>query len=221
MIRIALGLSILLLSACSSTSTETPEASQDQTSESSSASGGGEVGALCNEGQEPCPLEPGTYSAAPFEPAFTFLLEDEWVNDIAVADAGALSQQMGGIFWTSGVTRGTVGGAGVTIEPTAGGFVAFLQSLSATGMTVSAPTPTTVDLVEGQQIDVATNDVRASGLYFAASDTFNLGPGEKARFIVLDHAGVTVVLVLEAFAEADFDQWLETVAPVVESISWE
>jgi len=217
MIRIALGLSILLLTACSSTSTETPEASQDQTSESSSASGGGEVGALC----APCPLEPGTYSAAPFEPAFTFLLEDEWVNDIAVADAGALSQQMGGIFWTSGVTRGTVGVAGVTIEPTAGGFVAFLQSLSATGMTVSAPTPTTVDLVEGQQIDVATNDVRASGLYFAASDTFNLGPGEKARFIVLDHAGVTVVLVLEAFAEADFDQWLETVAPVVESISWE
>lgn len=155
MIRIALGLS-LLLTACSSTGTQTPEASQDQKSESSSAGGSGEVGALCNEGQEPCPLEPGPYSAAPFEPAFTFLLEDEWMNDRALADIGGLSQETGGIYWASGVTSGTVGGAEVAIEPTAGGFVAFLQSLAATGMTVSEPTPTTVDLVEGQQIDVAT-----------------------------------------------------------------
>ncbi len=190
-------------------------------SASSSASSGGGVGALCAEGHEPCPLEAGTYSSAPFEPAFTFTIDDDWLNDRAFADGGGISKETGGIYWASGVSGGTVAGEEVEIGASPEEFVAFLQTLEVAGMTVSEPTPASVDGVEGQQVDVAANDVEAPALYFIEEDQFNLVANEKARFIVLEKDGETLILIIDSFTAADFDEWLATAEPVMESIRWE
>jgi len=178
-------------------------------------------GALCAQGFEPCSLEAGTYSAAPFAPNFSFTIGDAWQNDRAFVDGGGISREMGGIIWASGVSHGTVGREEVAIGASPDDFVAFLQSLKATGMTVSEPTSATVDGATGQQLDVESNDVEAPGLYFIAEDTFLLVPDEKVRFIVLDKDGTTVLFILESYKTADFAAWLDTSQPVVDSISWE
>lgn len=227
MIRAGLVLAILL-AACSGTAVQptgaTPSPTQGaspeiQASPSETSEAGD--GALCAQGHEPCPLEPGTYSSAPFEPEFMFTVDAGWQNDRAYADGGGISKGVGGLYWASGVSGGTVGDEEVEIGATPDEFLAFLQSLAAVGMTVSEPTRTTVDGIEGQQLDVTSNEVEAFGLFFLAEDQFNLAPDEKARFIALDKDGDTVVLILDSFEAAGFDDWLETVGPVVESISWE
>ena len=178
------------------------------------------VGALCAEGRQSCPLEAGTYSSAPFEPEFTFSVDDEWTNDRAYAEAGAVSRENGALSWASGVTVGTVGGEDFLIGPTADEFVAFLQALEATAIDVSDPTPVTVADVSGQQVDVTTGPVDAGSLFFLDDDEFGLVADEKARFLVLDNEGEHLVFILESYVATDFDEWIETVTPVVESVTW-
>ena len=87
-------------------------------------------------------------------------------------------------------------------------------------MTVSEPTEATVDGASGQQVDVESNDVQAPGLFFLKDDAFHLVPDEKARFLVVDQAGETVIFIIDAFSAADFDEWMGTAQPVVDSITW-
>jgi hypothetical protein len=222
---------VLVLSACGTGTTESAGSSADATGASeaaqpsvsaapSEAASGGE-GTLCAEGHQACPIEAGTYTAAPFEPNFSFTIDDGWLNDRAFADGGGISHDTGGIYWASGVASGTVNEGDVEIAPGVDGFIGFLQSLEAIGMTVSEPSDATIDGAAGQQIDVETNEVAAPGLYFVAEDAFNLAAGEKSRFIVVDQGGETVVFVLDAFAASDFDTWVDTAQPVMDSISWE
>jgi len=177
-------------------------------------------GALCAVGHETCPLEAGTYTAAPFEPNFAFTIDDGWTNDRAFADGGGISQESGGIYWASGVEAGRIGEEDIEIGASTDDFVIFLRGFEAVGMSVSEPTPITVDGVSGQQVDVESNEAEAPGLYQIAEDSFNLVPGEKARFLVLDKGGETVILIIDAFASDDFDDWVETAQPVLDSISW-
>ena len=230
--RLAFGITLVIgLAACSGQgdgSSSAPSAGESTAlspspaeSASSSASDATGEGALCAVGHEPCPLEAGTYSSAPFEPAFTFAIDDGWQNDRAFADGGGISKETGGIYWGSGVSGGTVAGEEVEIGASPEDFVDFLQTLEAAGVTVSEPAPASVDGVEGQQVDVESNDVDVPELYFIDEDQFNLVANEKARFIVLDKDGETVLLIIDAFTTADFDDWLDTAEPVMESISWE
>ena len=195
-----------------------PSASPAESAPASEVAG---EGVLCAEGHEPCPLEAGTYSSAPFEPAFMFTIDDGWLNDRAFADGGGISKEVGGIYWASAVSGGTIAGEEVEIGASAADFVTFLQGLEVTGMTVTEPTPASVDGVDGQQVDVESNDVDAPALYFIEEDQFNLVANEKARFIVLDKDGETVILIVDSFTTADFDEWLDTAQPVLDSIHWE
>ncbi len=176
---------------------------------------------LCAVDHQPCPIEAGTYTAAPFEPNFLFTVEDGWQNDRAFADGGGISMDTGGIFWASGVAEGTVGGEQMEIGASVDDFVSFLQGFEAIGMTVSEPEPVTVDGVSGQQVDVQTNEAEAPALYLVAEDQFNLVPGEKARFLVLDKEGETVLLIIDSFTTEGFDDWVATAQPVIDTISWE
>ena len=75
-------------------------------------------------------------------------------------------------------------------------FIAHLRKFD--GFTVSEPVPVTVDGVSGSQVDVLSNDVAADGMFLLPEDGFNLGPGEKTRFLVLDKDGATVILFIES-----------------------
>ena len=185
---------------------------------SGSATGPGE---LCAVGHEPCPLEPGEYTAGPFEPNFSFTIDEEWTNDRRFADGGGISQQSGGIYWASGVSAGRIGEEDIEIGASVEDFVTFLQSLEAIGMTVSDPEPVTVDGVSGQQVDVESNATDAPGLLMLAEDVFHLVPDESARFLVLDKDGETVLLIVDSFASDDFEVWVETTQPVLDSIRWQ
>lgn len=221
-----------VMTACGGTAS-TPGSTQDggaaattpapaQTaSPTAGADGAGAAGTLCAVGRQPCEMEAGTYTAAPFEPNFAFTIDEAWMNDRAYADGGGISQGIGGIYWLSGATAGTVAGQEVEIGASVDEFVAFLQSLEAAGMTVSDPTEVAVDGSSGQQVDVESNDVEAPGLIFIAEDEFHLVPDEKARFIVVDHGGETVAFIIDSFAAGDFDEWVETAQPVIDSISWQ
>jgi hypothetical protein len=160
----------------------------------------------------------GTYDAKPFVPAFTFTVPAGWRNDRAFPDGGGVSTSLGGFWWASGVKQGVVGGANVDIASGVDGFVAHLKAY--TGFTVTDPVPVTVNGVAGVQVDVTTNGASADGLYLVAEDQFNLAPDEKARFIVLDKGGVTVLIVIESFKTAGFDAWLGTTKPILDSILW-
>lgn len=223
--RIGIGLILAFaIAGCTQQETGSPSATATRAATplpTDPPSAGEPAGALCAEGHEPCPLEAGTYSAAPFEPGFTFTIHDAWQNDRAFADGGGISMGVGGIFWASGVSSGTVGGEEVEIGASAADFVTFLQSLAAIGVTVSEPQPASVGGVEGQQLDVETNDIDLPGLYLVEEDTFNLTADEKARFIVLDMDGEAIILIIDSYAAAGFDDWLETAEPVVESIAWD
>jgi hypothetical protein len=109
---------LMLLPACAGTTAESPatdEATASMPANQSlaasdpapaSASDGGSEGELCAVEFETCPLEAGTYSAAPFEPAFTFMVDDGWTNDRAWPDGGGVSKSDGGFYWASGVEAG-------------------------------------------------------------------------------------------------------------------
>jgi hypothetical protein len=217
----------LLLAACGPASQSQPPASLTESvpasaSASVSATVGEGGGQLCAEGHTPCQIPAGSYTAAPFVPNFSFAIAEPWQNDRAFADGGGISLgSAGGIFWASQVSRGTVGGEEVAIGGSVDDFVSFLQRFEALGVTVSDPTPVTVDGVSGQQVDVATNEAEAPGLYLVAEDAFNLVPGEKARFMVLEKDGETVLLIIDSFTTDGFDEWIATAQPVLDTIAWQ
>ena len=226
MMRILIVLACLIVSGCTGSGASgspagSGSASPPSSSGAASSSASAGEGALCAVDHEPCQLEPGTYSAAPFEPGFTFTIEEAWQNDRAFADGGGISQPTGGIYWASGVTRGRLGDEEVEIGATPEQFIAFLQSLSLAGATISGQSELSVGDRAGQSVDVETGEEALSGLYLIAEDAFNLAPHEKARFIVFDVDGETVVFVIDAFAAADFDAWVAAAAPVLESVEWD
>ena len=69
-------------------------------------------------------------------------------------------------------------------------------------------------------LDVATQETPAGGLYLVKEDAYNLSPGEKARFILLERDGVLVTFVMEAFHAAGFDAVVEAFQPILESVTW-
>jgi hypothetical protein len=123
------------------------------------------------------------------------------------------------ILWASGVTAGTVADKEVAIGPGTAGFVAFLGQFK--GFTLSAPGPAVVDGVTGIQLDVETNGTAAPGMFQIKNDVFNLDAGEKARFVLLEKDGTTVIFIIDAFKAAGFDAFLTKAQPVFDSVTWE
>jgi hypothetical protein len=185
-----------------------------------SAAGGG--GGLCAKEFEPCPISAGTYTTDAFEYPFTFTIQgDDWSNDRNWAHGGSMTKAGANSFlWASGVVSGRVGEEVVDIGPTPADFIAHLAKFD--GFTVSEPVPVTVDGVSGSQVDVLSNDVQAGGMFLLPEDGFNLSPGEKTRFLVLDQDGSTVILFVESFAAATFDDFMTEVGqPLLDGLTWE
>ena len=237
--RFALGSGVLIailgLGACGSGATPSPAPSVASASPSqlttpaataspsptASASTAAAAATLCAGGQDDpsCNLTPGTYSADPFKPGFTFTITEPWTNDRRYADGGSISMGDAAFLWASGVSAGTVADKEVTIGPGAAGFVAFLGQFK--GFTVSAPAPAVVDGVTGIQVDVETNATAAPGMFQIKNDVFNLDAGEKARFVLLEKDGTTVIFIIDAFKAAGFDTFLTKAQPVFDSVTWE
>lgn len=210
--------------AASPTSASTASASADAapiepSAASASASGGD--GGLCAKEFEPCLISAGTYTTDAFEYPFTFtILGDDWSNDRNWPHGGSMTKASTNSFlWASGVVSGRVGEEVVDIGPTPADFIAHLGRFD--GFTVSEPVPVTVDGVSGSQVDVLSNDVQAGGMFLLPEDGFNLSPGEKTRFLVLDQDGSTVILFLESFDAATFDAFMADVGqPLLDGLAW-
>ena len=81
--------------------------------------------------------------------------------------------------------------------------------------------PSPIDGVSGSQVDVLSNDVAAGGMFLLPEDGFNLSPGEKTRFLVLDKDGSTVVLFVESYDAATFDAFMTEVGqPLLDGLAW-
>lgn len=203
----------------SAPASEAAPSTEPSSAASSTASGDG---ALCAKGFETCPIPAGTYSSAPFEHPFTFTISgDDWTNDRNWPHGGSMTKAAANSFlWASGVVSGDVSGTTVEIGPTPADFIAHLRKFD--GFTVSEPVPVTVDGVSGSQVDVLSNDVGAGGMFLLPEDGFNLSPGEKTRFLVLDKDGATVILFVESFKVSTFDAFLADVAqPILDGLTWQ
>jgi hypothetical protein len=209
--------------AGSSTNSASASASAPATAGSSVASpstGAGD-GALCAKEFEPCPIAAGTYTTDAFTDPFTFTIEGEdWSNDRNWPHGGSMTKAGANSFlWASGVVSGKVGQETVPIGPTPSDFIAHLGKFD--GFTVSEPIPVTVDGVSGSQVDVLSNDVSAGGMFLLPEDAFNLSPGEKTRFLVLDKDGATIILFVESYDAATFDTFMaETGQPLLDDLAW-
>ncbi len=184
----------------------------------SASAAAGDLGKLCAKEYEGCSIAAGAYAADPFTPAFTFEVEGDWVNDRAWPDGGGVSFPTGGLYWGSGMKSGRQNDKDVTFDSTIEGFAAYLRDFK--GWKVTDADPVTIDGVTAVALDVATGDADGSGMYFVAKDQFNLVPGEKARFLLLERDGTLVTFVIDAYKEADFDAVLARIQPVLDSVRW-
>jgi hypothetical protein len=146
----------------------------------------------------------------------TFTIGPDWTGYRHYADAWSIGKESGVFLSMARDVDAGLGGAAV--EPGTAGFEAFLGSLSV--LEPQAAAPVTVGGIQGIQIDVvATGD--AGGLYSVETDQYNLSPGQKARFIVLDVEGTTVIFVFESLDEASFPAAEAEVQPILDSLTFE
>lgn len=147
----------------------------------------------------------------------TFTLDEGWTGFRHYEDAFGLGKDEPQLFLSMARDVETgIDGAG--IEPGAAGFQAFLASVSQ--LEAEAAAPVKVGGVDGIAVDVVVAE-DAPGLYQVEKDQYNLSAGQKARFIVLDVDGTTVVFVFESMTEEEFDEVEGEVQPVLDSLRFE
>ena len=162
----------------------------------------------------------GTYRAAPFEPGFTFTVEgDDWANQRAWPHGGGVNNTDGAFFWMTGPMTGNIDNEPVKVGDTADAFVKFLRLPK--DWVVDEPRPITIDGVTGVSVDTVTGPKAREGLLNFPEDAFNTDPKEKIRWIILEKDGKTVVFLLDAFKEANFDAVSARVQPIIDSVRWE
>lgn len=174
---------------------------------------------LCATDQRPCDLKAGTYTTEPFDAAFTFEIGGGWSSERVFAHGGAISKGEAAFFWASEVRGGTVDGARVPIGPEPDDFLAHLARYE--GFTIGEPSQVTIGGVTGRQVDVTTNETDAPGFLAVPEEPLNFDAGEKLRFFVLDKEGKTVILIVDAWHEAEFEAFVDETTPLIESITWE
>ena len=107
----------------------------------------------------------------------------------------------------------------MTIGTTADAVLAYLQSFK--DFAITAPVAVTVGGLAGRSIDVSTKGKRAGGFLAIPQDNYNLAPGEKIRFMVLDADGTAVVLMVDVPDEKVFAAEVAAMQPVLDSIVWQ
>ena len=180
--------------------------------------------ALCAVDGDLCAIEAGTYTTAPFEPAFTFTIASTWGNTRAYADGGGIdpTQTRGAIFWISGTAHAVVEPMEWRIEDERD-FARYIKLLKAErGYEVGATTAASIGGVDGLQVDVT----RRAGVsstdagFFLAEDVYYYEPGGQSRVYFIETPGMWTFFVVEGDAER-FESIMEVAQPVLESIVWE
>jgi hypothetical protein len=175
---------------------------------------------LCAHEMQPCPLPAGTYSAAPFEPAFTFTFDgDDWTNHRAWPHGGGVGYDDGAFWWMSGATVGLVNDKQVKIGEGADGVIAYLKRFE--DWTIKDPQPITIDGVSGVSMDVVTGPTPRGAMMQFPEDVFNTDPSERIKWILLEKDGKVVQFLLDAFKKGNYDTVSSRIQPIIDSVAWE
>lgn len=174
----------------------------------------GEVLDLCAEEREACELEAGTYSPSRTTPKVTFVLEEGWTGVRHYEDGFALTRPEAILSFARDILPGTGG----EMEPGLAGIEAFLRGVSA--LRVDQATVAVVGGLPAVQLDVvAAEDARA--FFELDKDVYNLAPGQKARFWIVDVDGTIGLFIVESEDEASFAAAIEAGQPVIDSIRFD
>ena len=221
-----------LLAACTPSASETPSPSPEPTAapSPSEAASACDPGVVCDG-----PLAAGDYASETTGARIEFTLDEhDWsgladMQDVGfglfLADVGthaiSVAKFAGEIF-----TDACSPDATSTIGTTPAEFMAFLAARH--GVTASEPVEVQVGGRPALQVDLTT-EVDAPCM--AADNTriwlwalpvvgdFHFNDGETARVIAVDGGSATVIIVIEAFADADYDHLLEHATEVIESMT--
>ena len=177
----------------------------------------------CDSGSTGCAglLTPGTHTSVAFKPALTFTVPDGWTNPMDIARTYTLHDNFAGGHFFQVLSQVAIpdqdaacsavrkAGVGNTVAD----WVSFLTKNP--GLTTSAPKPVTLGGFSGQQLDVrvattwttkcpdsiapAVMLITDSG---ATPSRVRWIDDQNTRFRILDVAGETVILYLEAGGEA-------------------
>jgi hypothetical protein len=178
--------------------------------------------ALCAKGQTPCPVPAGTYSTAPFEHPFLVTIPSGWTNDRAGPHGGQLADASarGYLEWGSDFIGG-VGPSGkeTKVGTTGDELLAYIRSFK--DFEISPAVPVTIGGLTGKSVDISTKDTLARAFLGIPEDSYNLGPGEKARFMVFTVGGSAVLIMVEVPEEKNFEAEIAAMQPVLDSIVWQ
>jgi hypothetical protein len=170
------------------------------------------------EDPKSCPLKPGTYAAAPFEPGFTFTIGDGWSNHADDAGAGEIRRDpKTGLGWASNVRE--QGDKGLTTADALFDVIVAMPQVTSTD-----PVPVTIGGIAGQAIDVTVGP--GGQIFFMSgpkSETtgWAFSPGYKVRMMALDVSGTLVLFMVDVSPAKDFATQMAIVQPVLDSIVWQ
>jgi hypothetical protein len=175
------------------------------------------VGELCAHEYTGCEIPAGTYSTRPFIHPFTFTIDEPWANNRAWPEGGEIGLPVGAadraFQWA---TKVFVRSGNAIDSPE--DLIATLKGLN--GFTVSDTVSTTIGGAPAVQVDVVTS-ASVPGYLRIPNDALNVDAGEKLRFFALQRDGALVVLILDAYKKAAFDDFIAASKPLIDSIVWE
>jgi len=236
MTKLAILASLLLLAACAPSASVTPSLSPQATPEASVSATPPDGAAGCDPGSV-CdgPLAAGDYVSETTGARIEFTLDEHDWSGLALQGVGysLFLADVGGTHAVSVVkfggrifTDACSGEATSTIGATPTDFMAFLAAR--TGVTATAPVEVEVGGRPALQVDLTT-DVDAACEATGAGriwlwvpslvvGDFHFNDAETARVIAVDGGSATVIIVIEAFADADYDHLLDHAMEVVETM---
>ncbi len=232
--KLATMASLLLLAACAPSASVSPSPSPLATTEESIA--GIPSLAACDPGMV-CdgPLAAGDYVSDTTGAHIEFILGDhDWSGLVDIQDVGfgLFLADVGGNHAISVVsysgeifTDACSSDAASTIGATPADFMTFLAAR--TGVTASDPVEVEVGGRPALQVDLTTEvdaacEATGGGRIWLwvlpVVGDFHFNDAETARVIAVDGGSATVIIVIEAFPDADYDHLLDHATEVVESM---
>jgi hypothetical protein len=229
--------SVVLLAACAPSASVTPSPSPlaipavSVTATPWDGAAGCDPGVVCDG-----PLAAGGYVSDTTGAHIEFTLDEHDWSGLALQNAGfsLFLADVGGTHAMSVVkfdgrvfTDACSGEATSTIGATPADFMAFLDAR--TGVTATAPMEVDVGGRPALQVDLTTEvdaacEATGDGRIWLwvpslVVGDFHFNDAESARVIAVDGGSATVIIVIEAFPDADYDHLLDHATEVIESMT--
>jgi len=169
----------------------------------------------CGSGEPPCALPAGAYTTS----AFTLTMPAGWLKWTETTEGGELypaAAATGGIHWMIDPHLP----ADPSTTPATGAAVRAAMATLFPDATASEVSATAVGGAPAETFDLALGDNDPTEYLAVTTSNFRLGPGEKARFIVAKRGADTVIIVVDAFSSADFDDVVAFTKPLLDSLVW-